>query len=154
MYKLTTQEAMELIDLLKQICENQNIVLPNHGERTIFNVKAINNQKKFIVNINHDNINENKYSFQARTFENNIPLLRLDVNPNGVHENSDRSKIYGTHLHIYSEEYGIRNAIEFNINNPNLYDYCIAFFEKFNIIERNCDIIYQEELNDGGENDE
>ena len=36
--------------------------------------------------------------------------------------------------------------IEFNINNPDLYEYCLHFFKKFNIIYDNCDIIYQEEF--------
>lgn len=144
--KLSTKEAIELINLLKNICNNKTLKLPNHGEKMEFDVKSINNDKSFIININHKNIDINKYTFQSRTAINNIPLLRLDVSPNGIHMNPDGSKIYGTHLHIYSEEYEMYNAIEFDINNPNLYNYCIHFFKKFNIIYDNCDIIYQEEF--------
>jgi len=144
--KLTTTEAMELIALLKSICSNKDIELPHHGQRITFDVKAIQNNKKFIVNINHSNINPDKYTFQSRITSSNIPLLRLDVSPNGVHQNPDGSKIYGTHLHIYNEDFELGNAIEFNIDNPDLYNYCLAFFKKFNILTDGCGIIYQEEF--------
>lgn len=144
--KLTTKEACELINLLKQICQKKNLELPHSGERIEFNVSAIDNKKKFIININHNNANPEKYTFQGRTLESNVQLLRLDVNPNGEHRNPDGSKICGTHLHIYSEENDMEEAIEFNIDNPNLYDYCIAFFKKFNIIYDDEVILYQEEF--------
>lgn len=37
-------------------------------------------------------------------------------------------------------------AISFNIDNPDLYKYCLAFFEKFNILKDNWELIYQEEM--------
>ncbi len=144
--KLTTKEALELIDLLKNICEKENLVLPNHGQKSEFYVEADENKKQFIVNINHCNRNINKYTFQSRTALNHIPLLRLDINPNGVHMNPDGKKIYGTHLHIYNQDFGLDEAIKFDINEPNLYNHCLAFFKKFNILHNNCDIIYQEEF--------
>ena len=74
--------------------------------------------------------------------------MRLDINPTGVHENpSDRKKIYGSHIHIYTEEYELAEAIPFDTEGKDLYDLCYTFFEKFNIIE-SPQIIYQHSLND------
>lgn len=144
--KLTTKEALDLIKLLKELCQKKAIVLPNAGEKIEFNVQAIENNNTFIVNVSHNNINNQKYTFQGRTMEHNIPLIRLDINPFGVHQNHDGTKIYGTHLHIYNENYDMGDAIPFSIDNPDLYNYCLAFFKKFNIMTNDNDIIYQEQL--------
>ena len=60
--------------------------------------------------------------------------MRLDVNPTGVHTNPDGEKINGTHLHIYTEDYDERYAIEFDTENKDLFELCFTFFKKFNII--------------------
>lgn len=146
-YKISTIQAIELINLLKHLYNKKFFILPKHGEKTEFLVNSISNNKKFIVNINYANININKYSLQGRTFNDNIPLIRLDITPNGVHQNHDETKIHGNHLHIYNEEYGITDAIPFNIKNPNFRNYCLAFFKKFNIIYDECDIIENEKNN-------
>lgn len=143
-YKISTAEAIELINLLKKLYQEDAITLPKHGNKAEFIVNSISNNEKFIVNINHANINISKYSLQGRTFDGNIPLLRLDITPNGVHQNHDGTKIYGNHLHIYSEKYGITDAIPFNIKNSNYKNYCLSFFKKFNIIYDECDIIEDE----------
>ena len=76
---------------------------------------------------------------------NSIPLLRLDIT-NSSHINSDGTKIIGNHLHIYNEETEMLDAIPFDINRPDLYEYCLEFFKKFNIIQDKWNIIYQEEI--------
>ena len=40
----------------------------------------------------------------------------------------------------------MQDAIPFDINQPNLYEYCLEFFKKFNIIKDKWNIIYQEEI--------
>jgi len=44
-------------------------------------------------------------------------------------------KMTGTHLHIFTEEYGDGYAIPFDVENKDLYQLCQSFFERFNIIE-------------------
>lgn len=72
--------------------------------------------------------------------------MRLDIT-DGSHVNSDGTKIVGNHLHIYNEETEMRDAIPFDVTKPDLYEYCLEFFNKFNIIQdENNGIIYQLEL--------
>lgn len=60
--------------------------------------------------------------------------------------NSNGEKIKGNHLHIYNEETEMREAIPFNVEDADLYEYCLQFFKKFNIIKENWEIEYQTEL--------
>ena len=144
-YKMTTEEAKKLIDMLKEKVSQTNINFPTLGNKIEFDVFAKEDGTKFIVNINRGKIDEKKCTYQGRTYINSIPLLRLDVT-NSFHRNPDGMKIQGTHLHIYNEENDLSEAIPFNIDSDDLYDYCIEFFKKFNIIEDTCNIIYQTEI--------
>ena len=38
------------------------------------------------------------------------------------------------------------DAIPFDVEDPDLYQCCLEFFKKFNIIKENWDIYYQEEI--------
>lgn len=40
----------------------------------------------------------------------------------------------------------MRDAIPFDINRADLYEYCLEFFKKFHIIEDSSNIIYQIEI--------
>ncbi len=40
----------------------------------------------------------------------------------------------------------MREAIPFNVEDADLYEYCLQFFKKFNIIKENWEIEYQTEL--------
>lgn len=144
-YKMTTEEAYELIDMLKEKVSQANIDFPTLGKKIEFDVFAKEDGTKFIVNINRSSIDKRKCTYQGRTYINSIPLLRLDVT-NSFHRNPDGNKIQGTHLHIYNEKNELSEAIPFNINSDDLYEYCIEFFKKFNIIANTCNIIYQTEI--------
>lgn len=37
-------------------------------------------------------------------------------------------------------------ALPFDINDKNLYNYCMEFFKKFNILKDTCNIVYQTEI--------
>lgn len=144
--KLTTKEAIELIKMLKEKVNSETIKFPSLGEKIEFDVLAIKDSTKFIININRGAIDKQKCTYQGRTYVNNIPLLRLDVATNACHINPDGTKIIGTHLHIYDEENNLSNAIPFDIDNPDLYKYCLIFFNKFNILKDSYNIDYVDEL--------
>lgn len=152
-FKLTTEEALRLIDLLKEKVTETSINFPKAGNKIEFDVIAIENKNKFTINIYRGSINKQKCTYQGRTAINNIPLLRLDVTKSS-HINPDGTKIEGTHLHIYREENDINYAIPFNIDNPNLYAYCLSFFEKFNLIKSSYELLYQTELEERRKVDE
>ena len=144
-FKMTTEEAIKLINMLKEKISETALVFPKIGNKLEFDVYAKIEGTKFIISIRKKKINKNKCTYQGRTYFNNIPLLRLDIT-NSFHINSDGTKIIGNHLHIYNDLTEMRDAIPFNIDDENLYDYCIEFFKKFNIIQDNFDILYQTEL--------
>lgn len=144
-FKMTTKEAIELIDMMKERVSESTLEFPKIGAKLEFDVLAKREGKKFIVSIKRGRINKKKCTYQGRTYLNNIPLLRLDIT-NSFHINSDGTKISGNHLHIYNEETEMRDAIPFNINDEDLYKCCLEFFRKFNIIQDNYEILYQMEL--------
>lgn len=143
--KLSTEEAMELIKMMKEKVTKTNLQFPQRGEKIEFDVFAKKDGTRFVVNIYRGSADKNKCTYQGRTFINNIPLLRLDIT-NSSHRNSDGTKITGNHLHIYNENTELGEAIPFDITRKDLYEYCLEFFKKFNIIEDSCNIIYQTEL--------
>ena len=144
-FKMTTEEAKKLINMLKQRVTDTTLKFPQLGNRIEFEVKALKEDEKFIVNIKRGNVDRKKCTYQGRTYINSTVLMRLDVT-NSFHINPDGKKIQGTHLHIYNEENGMGVAIPFDIENADLYEYCLEFFKKFNIIEENAGILYQMEI--------
>lgn len=73
-------------------------------------------------------------------------MIRIDINPNGMHMNTDGTKIAGNHIHIYNEITEMEDAIPFEENNEDLYKLCMIFFDRFNISKDNIDMIYQEQI--------
>lgn len=144
--KLSTEEAKELIDLLKAKVTETKLKFPNLGGKLEFDVIAQKDGQKFIVNITRSGKNKNKCTYQGRTYINSIPLLRLDVSPTATHINPDGEKIVGSHLHIYQEDCEMLQATPFDIEDKDLFENCLIFFEKFNILKSSCDIMYQTEL--------
>lgn len=144
-YKLTTEDAKKIIDALKEKVNDSNLIFPSLGKKIEFDVFVKEDGSKCIVNIYRGSVNKKKCTFQGRTYMNSIPLLRLDITSSS-HINSDGTKIIGNHLHIYNEETEMQDAIPFDINRPDLYEYCLEFFKKFNIIQDKWNIIYQEEI--------
>ena len=144
-FKMTTEEAIKLIDMMKKRVSETTLEFPRLGTKLEFEVFAEKEGRKFITSIRRGNIDNKKCTYQGRTSFNNIPLLRLDIT-NSFHINPDGTKIIGNHLHIYNEKNEMGEAIPFDINDADLYKYCLEFFKKFNIIQDNCGILYQMEL--------
>ena len=91
-YKLTTEEAMKIIDALKQKVNETNLSFPQLGKKLEFDVFTKNDGTKCIINIYRSAIDKEKCTFQGRTYINSTPLLRLDIT-NSSHINSDGTKI-------------------------------------------------------------
>jgi len=145
--KLTKAEAELLIEMMKKTVEKQQLHFPAGKGKLEFDVLGERRTDEFVVNIDRKGINAEGCTYQGRIKSNNTILLRLDVNPTSIHVNpSNGEKIVGSHLHIYSEDYEISEAIPFDPENKGLYDLCFSFFKKFNIIEPP-EIVYQTTLN-------
>ena len=132
--KLTQKEADMLIDMLKKTVEKE-IEFPQTKGRVEFDVQGDRREDIFAINISRKGINATGASYHGRARTRGNDLMRLDVNPTGVHTNPDGEKITGTHLHVYTEEHDMSLAIPFDIENKDLYQLCYSFFERFNIVE-------------------
>ena len=133
---LTQAEATRLIDMLKQTVEQQ-ITFPSEKGGASFIVTGNRQKDEFVINIDRKGKLAEKCTYQGRVRKTNQVLMRLDVDPHGRHTNPEPNGmvVLGNHLHIYSEEYGTRFAIPFDIENKDLYQLCFTFFEKFHIID-------------------
>ena len=146
--KLTQAEADMLIDMLKKVARKSTLKFPSSKGKLVFDVIGERRTDEFTVNIDRKGINNQGCSYQGRIKANDIILLRLDINPTAVHVNpSSGEKITGSHLHIYSEEYEMGEAIPFSPDDKDIYNLCYTFFERFNIVEPPT-ITYQLSLTD------
>lgn len=145
--KLTTEQAHELIEEIKKYAGEESFNFPDgiKNRSLIFEVVS-DTDNKYIINIDRKGIDRRGCTYQGRTKGDNCILMRLDINPSSIHINpSNGSKIQGSHLHIYTEEYDIREAIPFDPENNDLDDLCCRFFEQFHVAKYP-NIIYQTEL--------
>ena len=143
---LTQAEADRLIDMLKRAVKTE-IYFPSQKGKVTFNVVGDSRSDEFVINIDRKGKAAEKCTYQGRVYYNNQVLMRLDIDPNGMHTNPPPSNeiIRGNHLHIYSEKYDMTYAIPFDIENKDLYSLCYTFFEKFHIVEPPT-VYYQETL--------
>ena len=133
--KLTQKEADMLIDMLKKTVQKE-IIFPQTKGRVEFDVEGDKREDIFAINISRKGINAAGATYQGRVRTGSgAILMRLDVNPTGIHSNPNGEKITGSHLHIYSEEHDMSLAIPFDIGNKDLHELCYSFFKRFNIIE-------------------
>ena len=134
--KLTQVEADMLIDMLKKAAKKSTLVFPSTKGKLVFDVLGERRTDEFTINIDRKGINDQGCSYQGRIKSNDIILLRLDINPSAIHINpSNGVKINGSHLHIYTEEYEMSEAIPFDTEDKDIYDLCYAFFKRFNIVD-------------------
>lgn len=133
---LTQAEADKLIEMLKRTVE-KSIAFPYQKGGTSFVVVGKRREDEFVVNIDRKGKEAEKCTYQGRVHQSNQVLMRLDIDPNGRHTNPgpEGEVIHGNHLHIYSEDYEMKFAIPFDIQDKGLYELCYTFFEKFHIIE-------------------
>ena len=143
--KLTQEEAEHLLNMAKKSLV-EGITFPEKGHDIEFDVVGSEKKDLFATKIYRGKINPVKYEIGARIKKDGILLLELHVNPSTIHVNPDGKKIVGSHWHVYSEEYGRRQAFPADdIHSEHFVENTILFMEKFNIIEKPS-INYQLEL--------
>ena len=144
-YKLTQQEADEMIAMLKHTLEDV-VNIPERGKKTTFQVEGTSKRDNFTIQIFRGAINRLKYDIGARITVAGVPLLELHINPSNKHSNPDGSTIIGSHWHIYSEQYGRSFAIEAeDIQSDQFIENTLLLLHRFNVVE--CpDIQMQAEL--------
>lgn len=131
---LSTEQARELIELLKRKVIEQTYYIPSNNGRFEFEVVS-DDDRSFVVHVQRKGINHDSCTYLGR-LPNGIVLLRLDVGKNLKHyDRKTNTYISGSHLHFYSDEYGTE-TIPFDVENKRLIDICIEFFEKFHIVEQ------------------
>lgn len=134
--KLTQEEAERLINMLK-ISLVSEIAFPEKGTAIEFDAIGSTKQDHFTTRIYRGRINSTKYEIGARIKKDGIMLLELHINPGKVHINPDGEKIIGSHWHIYTEEFGRKQAFPAEDLQSDLFvKNTLLFMEKFNIIEK------------------
>ena len=136
MKKLTTQEAEQLIKMLKKTIEKE-IKKKKKGTNIRFDVQGSTRKHIFSISLYRGKINPNKGNFTALIKINNTVLLSLDTSPAAQHMNPDGQVIKGPHWHIYTEEYGRSYAYPaINITDSDFVENTLLFLEEFHVIEK------------------
>ncbi len=137
---LTQSEAEELLEMLKSSVE-KTVDIPAKGKSEKINVRGKEKEyknDKFVITINRASKRTNKISFNARYKKGDVVLLRLDVNasPHVNIVDGVRTKICGTHLHIYKEGYDDKIAIPYEVHSPEFDKEFYEFLDKFNVVDK------------------
>lgn len=117
---LEQEVAEHLLKLPKHYTGGAVINFPSVGGRIEYDLFSKDNRERFIMMVNQKKV-VLYYTFQARA-RNCYVLARLDYG--APHLNPDGKRIGSPHLHLYSEEYGDRYAVELpkevfsDIDNP------------------------------------
>ena len=113
MVDLTQVEAESLIQVQKVFEDRSAIIMnrPYKTERKLFSVA--NHMDVFYLNLNETAIEFGKYSINNRFFQ--IPLVRICIDKDSVHENPDGKLIRGSHIHVFKENYGDKFADDLNL---------------------------------------
>ncbi len=136
--KLTQDEAKRLIEMTTYSLITE-LNFPTSGETKEFDVIGESQGDIFSINIFRSKIKSTKYSMGARIKKNGIMLLELHINPSNVHANPGptREKIFGSHWHIYTEEYGRAFAFPAeDINDDAFVENTVSFLIRFNVVEQ------------------
>lgn len=143
--KLSDAEARKLLEMTKRSLLKE-INFPTCGNSQEFDVVGETKKDVFTVCIYRGKIQPKKYNIGARIKKNGILLLELHMNPTNVHTNPDGEKVYSSHWHVYTEQYGRACAFPAeDIQSDDFIDNTISFLKKFNVIEQP-EIHYQIEL--------
>lgn len=103
MYKmlLTDEEAQHLIEILKHVIKKYNISL-HPGSKGYVELDTEGKEEFYLHYFVSNKVNR-KMSLHLRQKTTNINLIRINIDPNGFHKNSDNTYIYGDRLLIYSQ---------------------------------------------------
>lgn len=140
MVELTKEQADFLLNCPKEVISSNDLAFPNSQNKKLnIPLRSTDGLYDFLLDINRNQISIYKATYQNR-YNRSVVLARLDLNGAG-HRNPYGHEVSGSHLHLYSQEYGDKVAIELpecfnNINPKNLPDMLLAFMEFCNIIKK------------------
>lgn len=107
---ITDSEAEQLIKTIKYIIKKYNISL-KPGNKGYIELKSNNdNNIGFLLHYFISKNVLNKMSLHLRQKHTNINLIRINIDPNGFHKNSNNHTIYGNRILIYSTSEWIEKA--------------------------------------------
>ena len=131
---LSQLEAESLMSV-KKLFEDKSAIIVNRPykeERRL--ISETNPSDIFYLNINETAIELGKYTANNRFFS--IPLVRICIDTDSVHENPDGKQIKGSHIHVYKEKYGDKFAKplkDYNITETTTVQILTQFLEFCNI---------------------
>lgn len=100
--KLTDEEAKYLIELLKFVFKQYKVDLRpgNKGDVLL----TTEEEYEFILHYYTPSHRGDRLSLHLRERETNTNLVRINIDPNGFHKNSNGETIYGNRILIFSFE--------------------------------------------------
>ncbi len=110
---LSQEQADNFIKAPKYLVSDHQTTKYNFAqlsESVNFDLSDRISEEKYVLDINRRRIELTKNTFQNRV-RRDIILVRLDTQDDiRHHKNPDGEKIYGSHIHIYSERYNDKQA--------------------------------------------
>jgi hypothetical protein len=101
--RLTDKEAQYLIKILKLVLKKYKVDL-KPGQRGEISLKSYDDRHGFILNYYTPKHRDDKINIHIREKETNISLVRVNIDPDGFHNNSDGTVIRGNRILIFSSE--------------------------------------------------
>lgn len=101
---LTDEEARYLIRILKFVFKKYQVDLSPGNKGDILLITNAEENREFILHYFTSQHIEGKISLHLRDKESNISLVRLNIDPNGFHKNSNGETVRGNRILIFSSE--------------------------------------------------
>lgn len=95
----------------KEFLETHTISFPVQGDSCKLEGRGKKTNTPYIVDINRKRCTMTRITFQNRLKSRTITLIRLDIDTKG-HRNPNKEWIGGTHIHIYQDDVGDKQAFE------------------------------------------
>lgn len=99
---LTDNEAQYLITILKQVLKKYKVDL-KPGNKGVISLKSHDDHYEFILDYYTPKHRDDKISIHIREKDTNTSLVRINIDPDGFHNNSD-GVIRGNRILIFSSE--------------------------------------------------
>lgn len=134
--KITDETAKRLLSMLKYTLV-PFVTIPSAGKSESFEVAGNDVERdRFSILLYRGKIRSSKFNIGARISLNGLRLLELHINPTNIHFNPDRSRIEGTHWHIFTAEHGMHVAFPAEeITSDNFVENTLLFLKRFHVVE-------------------
>ena len=137
---LQDEEVQQIVQLLKHPKNQMNFDEAYNKLLTLFGKLKIDESIidehediEFMLNVYRGRIEESRFSLHLRFKEYHHHLVRIDIHPSNNHINPDNTKVIGSHIHIYSNEFEPRDSVAIPINESDfpLVENLLDAFHKF-----------------------